>query len=382
MVVNPQQVKAWVTGPKGGKFYVTQAGKKIYGKEAERAARAELGPSKDPLARVAAAKANVVSPAKTPADAIRAMMKVTPADEKRADEAIKSIDNYSLPKEWRDKVTQEKAADGSIEFSVGAMNFSIETNSSPTEIFHLAQDLAERAARDASPEALAVSEHIYKIYRERELAHAEEIEPGYRPEYLPSPLRNFAVRQHFESVGMSNVHDAQSSGWVDSSSSADAMQLHGALESLGVSGSFKMDRDSNIGGSNTRLKEYVKEMYLLSQASLRAQGIDKITLYRGVAIDPVDADQAKIATRPASSWTPKESVARKFASGSVSEHTSSDAEAHVLRVEVPREQVYAHHGLFGNVSGENEYVLIGMNDETVNVDRLSSIEGQPASDEE
>jgi len=33
--------KAWITGPKGGRYYVTESGEKKYGKEAEEAARAE-----------------------------------------------------------------------------------------------------------------------------------------------------------------------------------------------------------------------------------------------------------------------------------------------------------------------------------------------------
>ena len=56
--MNPTKVKAWVQGPRGGRYYITETGEKKYGKEALEAAKAEdaTPPSKDPLALMKQAK--------------------------------------------------------------------------------------------------------------------------------------------------------------------------------------------------------------------------------------------------------------------------------------------------------------------------------------
>lgn len=177
----------------------------------------------------------------------------------------------------------------------------------------------------------------------------------------PNPLTSVATQEHFDKLGLGDVHRDQSRGWVMSASSRDALKLHVALQEAGVSGTLA-DADRNMhdeqsGSRQEDVRRYMREMYALNQEALRDNGKKTLTLYRGVMGQRTDGD-ARLATRPASSWTDKKSVATKFAESQMGRGRAPM----VVKAKVPIERIYSHHALFGNGSGENEYVVAGAQD--------------------
>ena len=218
-------------------------------------------------------------------------------------------------------------------------------------------------ARTRRDNLLALAQRVYEDYSSKIMADTHGAALKQK-----SPLIAYAVQKHFDDLGLGSVHFQQTTAWKASSSAENAMRLHGALLASNVPGSlgvghdqFKIDKAAE-GQKDPEMQRYVREMYSLTQAALKAEGVKELTIYRGTHDQPVEktarplrrlglmgADIVRAETRPASSWTDKYAVARSFAS-----HDGT-----VLKTTVPASAIYASHHLFGNYSDENEYVVLG-----------------------
>jgi len=424
--MDPQKLKSWVTGPKGGHYYVSESGKKIYGKQAEAAAKKEgapPSPNKDPLAQLAQAKAAPPRSAENSAPPVSASsvaaqnvrifrnkLGITAEDEQRADKVIADIKNWTPPADFFGgvKVEVEEIGGGKASteakfrgvegYPAGSKLLRVSGTSHTAEIkgdwnSDMLYDQAQKYASIASRSVTEITEKnhralAWEMYSAYKAKHAEEsarYTPGSelatRPP-KPNPFTGEILKEHFASVGLGKVHERQTKDWVDSSSSEGAMMLHGQLARFGIPGKmgeeeYDLKKLSEITTSRLAgqgpVDKYIKEMYLLSQASLRAQGITEIKLYRGVAAQGLIKKGtyegiAQISTRPASSWTPRPAVAQKFAKSQADQ--GGGVEPFVLDQTIPAGLIYSHHGLFGNSSGEDEYVVMGMSAHRVNVERL------------
>lgn len=161
------------------------------------------------------------------------------------------------------------------------------------------------------------------------------------------------------------THEEVMDGWRASSSSDEALQLCGALKSLGVPGSLSPDdkkdpeREKNLkkGESNKKQQDYVKEVYNFTQAFFRHHGVKTLTLFRGVrgqGTDDLDEGaEVAIQTREASSFTSDPMKTSVFGRG--------------IEFTVPVEQVFASSITYPGIGtsreaggiGESEVVVMG-----------------------
>lgn len=219
-----------------------------------------------------------------------------------------------------------------------------------------------------TPEDHAKADAAWQKIKNTPLPPKGQFEPAGLPDQDPVVL---GVENHMRDKGFEVLHGDQVNGWKGSSTSDHAMQLHGALTALGVEGSSGLDALLKQGPDNDpaeharltklvkkgskdpKLRKYVKEQYLLSQAALRDAGVKEVTLYRGVAGQLGEAkpgDSVTVKTRPVSSWTDRKEVAEKFGGTNKGDG--------VLSVKVPAKAIYMSHHLMGN-NGENEFAVLG-----------------------
>lgn len=322
------------------------------------------GGEKKPKSKAAAAAAASAETHAAVGRANDARLGITPEDHAKADAAWGKIN-----KQLEEVASIRKAGEiQALEADLEKYEHGIARNQA--EISKLAKQIAEPGDVGRVANAKTFSLHEENKAQAQAIKKIEKTikatQGRHLSEFQNTKHREQLVRDHMQDRGLADTHAYQSSEWVTSSNSRGALQLHAALLAGGVPGSLSpVDLALNkntMPGVHPEVQKYVKEMYTLNQAAMRAAGVKEVTLYRGVEDQMrgrTKGEEVKVATRPASSWSDKPQAAEKFA--------KAGNDSGVLTIKVPATAIYASHHLFGNYSNENEYVVLGAAAQTVTV---------------
>ena len=156
--------------------------------------------------------------------------------------------------------------------------------------------------------------------------------------------------------------------WIADSWTPLSVRMQGALAALGAPGS--LPRRSGLtyesenwqkGYEDPGLQRLVREVYLITQAVLKARGLRSVVLYRGLRTnDSVEMGETRsFPSRPLTSWTTSKGVAQRF---SQVHQVDSGRTGVVIEARVPASSIFLAPEMIGGsgyTQQEREYILLG-----------------------